>query len=128
MKSLAQTVKAKNEAAYRTAFTAWRSGLAAADKGVRAKEQNWPALAVDTVLELLRTAANEYEEAVEDGRIAEAVEYQDSRGFVWQAERLFDERRRRAQAKERRGAQSRKGRLRRAEKGVAGPRSRRRSP
>ncbi len=90
MKSLAQTVKAKNEAAYRTAFTALEERLAAADKGARAKEQNWPAFAVDAVLELLRTATNEYEEAVEDGRIAEAVEYQDSRGFVWQAERLFD--------------------------------------
>src|SRR5215203_1161915 len=65
MKSLAQTVKAKNEAAYRTAFTALEERLAAADKGVRAKEQNWPALVVDTVLELLRTATNEYEEALE---------------------------------------------------------------
>src|SRR4051794_22949164 len=89
LKSLAQTVKAKNEAAYKTAFASLSERLAAADKGVRAKEQNWPAFAVDTVLELLRTAGNEYEEGVEDGRIAKAVEYQDSRGFVWQAEQLL---------------------------------------
>jgi hypothetical protein len=56
---------------------------------VRAKEQNWSAFAVDAMLEMLRSAGNEYEEAVEKGRIAKPVEYQDSRGFVWQAEKLF---------------------------------------
>jgi hypothetical protein len=43
LKSLAQTVKAKNEAAYRTAVAGLEERLAAADKGVRAKEQNWSA-------------------------------------------------------------------------------------
>lgn len=89
LKSLAQTVKAKSEAAYRTAYAAVEERLAAADKGVRAKERNWSAFAVDAVLEMLRTAGDEYEEAVEKGRIAETVEYQDSRGFVWRAEALF---------------------------------------
>ncbi len=90
LKSLAQTVKAKNEAAYRTALAGLEERLAAADKGVRAKEQNWSAFTMDTVLEMLRSAGNEYEEAVEGGRIAKPVEYQDSRGFVWQAERLLN--------------------------------------
>src|SRR3954451_429145 len=89
LKALAQTVKAKNEAAYRTAFTAMEERLAPADKGVRGKEPNWPSFAVDTVLEMLRTATNEYEEAIEKGRIAKPVEYQDSRGFVWAAEKLL---------------------------------------
>src|SRR3954447_14670170 len=89
LKALAQTVKAKNEAAYRTAFTAMEERLAPADKGVRGKEPNWPSFAVDTVLEVLRTATNEYEEAIEKGRIAKPVEYQDSRGFVWEAEKLL---------------------------------------
>jgi hypothetical protein len=89
LKSLAQTVKAKNEAAYRTALAGLEERLAAADKGVRAKEQNWSAFTMDSVLELLRSAGNEYEEAVEKGRIAKPIEYQDSRGFIWQAEKLF---------------------------------------
>jgi hypothetical protein len=89
LKALAQTVKAKNEAAYRTAFAAMEERLAPADKGVRAKEENWPSFAVDTVLEMLRSATNEYEEAIEKGRIAKPVEYQDSRGFVWEAEKLL---------------------------------------
>jgi len=90
LKSLAQTVKAKNESAYRTALAAVEERLAAADKGLRAKEQNWPAHTVDTVLEVLRNAGNEYEEAVEGGRIGKPVEYQDSRGFVWQAEKILN--------------------------------------
>jgi len=90
LKSLAQTVKAKNESAYRTALAAVEERLAAADKGLRAKEQNWPAHTVDTMLEVLRNAGNEYEEAVEGGRIGKPVEYQDSRGFVWQAEKLLN--------------------------------------
>lgn len=89
LKALAQTVKAKNEGAYRTALAALEERLAAADKGVRAKEQNWPSFAVDTVLEILRSATNEYEEAIAKGRIAKPVEYQDSRGFVFEAERLL---------------------------------------
>src|SRR3954468_10293108 len=90
LKSLAQTVKAKNEGAYRTALAAVEERLTAADKGLRAKEQNWPAHTVDTVLEVLGNAGNEYEEAVEGGRIGKPVEYQDSRGFVWQAEKLLN--------------------------------------
>ena len=82
-------MKAKNEAAYRTAYAALEERLAAADKGVRAKDQDWPAFAGDTVLEMLHSATNEYEEAIKDGRISEIVEYRDSRGFVWQAEKLF---------------------------------------
>ena len=38
---------------------------------------------------VLRQAAAEYEEAVEDGRIANAVEYQDGRGFLRAAEGLL---------------------------------------
>ena len=89
LKALAQTVKAKNEGAYRTALAALEERLAAADKGVKAKEADWQTFAVDTVLEMLRSATGEYEEAIAKGRIAKPVEYQDSRGFVWEAEKLF---------------------------------------
>ncbi|MFL5224526.1 MAG: hypothetical protein ACJ8CH_13710, partial [Microvirga sp.] len=50
---------------------------------------DWQPFVVDTVLEMLRSAMGEYEEAIAKGRIAKPVEYQDSRGFVWQAEKLF---------------------------------------
>lgn len=89
LKALAQTVKARNKDAYAGAFAAIEERLAAADKALRGKEANWAYFAVETALETLRSAADEYEEAVEGGKIGNAVEYQDSRGFVWQAERLF---------------------------------------
>ena len=41
------------------------------------------------MLAILRTAVGEYGEAIEGGRIAKPVEYQDSRGFVFYAERLL---------------------------------------
>ncbi|MEA5422687.1 hypothetical protein [Synechococcus sp. CCY9202] len=54
---------------------------------------NWerrdPAFVATVIRELLNTAASEYEAAITDGRIAETVEYQDSRGFVLYAEQLF---------------------------------------
>ena len=35
-------------------------------------------------------ALGEYEASIEDGRFTKPVEYQDSRGFVWQAERMIE--------------------------------------
>src|SRR3954464_4130519 len=89
LKALAQTVRAKNQGAYRTALAGVEERLARADKGVRDKEQNWPSFVVETILEVLGSAAGEYEEAIENGRIAKPIEYQDARGFVWQADKLL---------------------------------------
>jgi hypothetical protein len=89
LKALAQTVKAKNKDAYAGALTAIEERLSTADKSLRAKEANWPYFALETVVEALRNAADEYEEAIAGGSIRNPVEYQDSRGFVWQAERLL---------------------------------------
>ena len=52
-------------------------------------ERRDPAFVATVIRELLNTAASEYEAAITDGRIAETVEYQDSRGFVLYAEQLF---------------------------------------
>src|SRR5262249_59846179 len=43
---------------------------------------------MQTVMAILRQAAEEYEGAIQNGRISKPVEYQDSRGFVWHAENL----------------------------------------
>lgn len=79
LKALAQTTKAKSKEAYATALTAVEERLAAADRSLRAKEQDWPSFIMETVLEVLQSAAHEYEEAVEGGRIKNVVEYQDAR-------------------------------------------------
>ena len=64
--------------------------LDAGDAGVKAKEADWPSFVVATAIMALKAAISEYEEAIVKGQIAKPVEYQDSRGFVWQAERMID--------------------------------------
>jgi hypothetical protein len=90
LKVLADTVKRRKAGAdYDKAMAAVQAALAKADAGLKAKEANWPTFTVELTLELLKSAAGEYEEAVVKGRIAKPVEYQDARGFVWQAESML---------------------------------------
>jgi hypothetical protein len=88
LKSLSQTVKAKNKEAYLRARAALDERLAAAETAVKAKEENGTYFALETALEVLQVAAEEYEAAIEKGRIANVVEYQDARGFVMEVDRL----------------------------------------
>jgi hypothetical protein len=60
------------------------------DAGVKAKEADWPSFVVATAIMALKAAISEYEDAIVNGQIVKPVEYQDSRGFVWQAERMID--------------------------------------
>ncbi|WP_201833450.1 hypothetical protein [Microvirga zambiensis] len=89
LKALSQTVKAKNKDAYVRARAALDERLAAAETAVRGTEANGPYFVYETALEVLQQAADEYEEAIEKGRIANVVEYQDARGFVLEADRLL---------------------------------------
>ncbi|WP_243371415.1 hypothetical protein [Microvirga solisilvae] len=88
LKSLSQTLKAKNKDAYTRARAALDERLAAAETAVRAKEANGTYFTLETALEVLQQAADEYAEAIEKNRIANVVEYQDARGFVFEADRL----------------------------------------
>lgn len=88
LKSLSQTVKAKNKDAYARARAAVEERLAAAESAVLAKEENKPYFVLEAALETLQQASDEYEEAIEKGRIANVVEYQDARGFVLEVDRL----------------------------------------
>jgi hypothetical protein len=88
LKSLSQTVKAKNKDAYTRARAALEERLAAAETAVRAKETKGLSFTLETALEVLQQAADEYGEAIEKNRIANVVEYQDARGFVFEADRV----------------------------------------
>lgn len=88
LKSLSQTVKAKNKDAYTRARAALDERLAAAETAVRAKETNGLYFTLETALEVLQQAADEYAEAIEKNRIANVVEYQDARGFVYETDRI----------------------------------------
>jgi hypothetical protein len=87
---LADAVKQKNSADYAAALQPVTDALAAGDAGLRAREKDWPSFVMATAIMALKAAAGEYGGAIVKGRIAKPVEYQDSRGFVWQAERMID--------------------------------------
>ena len=91
LKALADVVKAKKGGNdYARALKSVNDALAAADAGVRATQDNWPGFVVETAVEALKAASGEYQQAIVGGRIAKPVEYQDARGFVWQAERMIE--------------------------------------
>lgn len=89
LKALVQTVKAKNKEAYLKARAAVDAKLAAIDGGMRKEQKDWTAFAAKVALEAMRSAIGEYEESIEGGKFVKAVEYQDSRGFVFEADRLL---------------------------------------
>src|SRR3546814_12404487 len=66
--------------------------VSAAEEAVPEAERQSPAVVANVVIGLLRTAADEYEAAIVDGKFANVVEYQDSLGFVRTARRLIEER------------------------------------
>jgi hypothetical protein len=91
LKTLAAAVKARkggNE--YTKALNAVNDALVAADAGMKAKQSNWPGFVLAAAIEALRTATGEYQAAIVNGKIAKPVEYQDARGFIWQAERMIE--------------------------------------
>jgi len=90
LKNLANVVKSKKGGDdYDRAFKAVIDALDAADQAVKGKQENQDGFIVETALETLKSATGEYQQAIVKGRIAKPVEYQDARGFVWQAERMI---------------------------------------
>lgn len=93
LKTLAQAVKAKSKAAYEQAARVVDQRLTNALTAFKRFMTGHPpwAWAARTMVETLNVAKSEYEASIEDGRFVKAVEYEDSRGFVWFTEHLFDE-------------------------------------
>jgi hypothetical protein len=89
LKALAAVVKAKKSGDYAKALGPVSDALAAADAGMKGKQANWPGFVVESAVETLKTAANEYQQAIVGGRIAKPVEYQDALGFIRQADRMI---------------------------------------
>jgi hypothetical protein len=91
LKTLADVVKAKKGGAdYAKARKPVDDALAAAELGMKGKQADWPGFVTEAAIEATKTAASEYEGAIVNGRIAKPVEYQDARGFIWQADRMIE--------------------------------------
>ena len=89
---LADVVKAKKGGAdYAKARADVDASLASAEAAIKQQRgDNWASFSVETAVELLRVAGGEYSAAIENGRIAKPVEYQDARGFIWTAEKMIE--------------------------------------
>jgi hypothetical protein len=91
LKTLAEVVKAKKGGAdYARAYKAVHDALAIADMRMNEKEANWPGFVTEAAMESIKAAAGEYENAIVKGKIVKPVEYQDARGFIWQADRMIE--------------------------------------
>jgi hypothetical protein len=91
LKALADVVKSRkggNE--YARALKLVNDSLADADRAMQDRTGDWPGLVTEAAIETLKVAGAEYSAAIIDGKLAKPVEYQDARGFIWQAERMFD--------------------------------------
>jgi hypothetical protein len=91
LQALAQTVKARRKGAYEQALKPVHQRIGAALRVAKRFMRPERTFAVQSAVEVLRTAQSEYEGALENGLFTKPVEYQDSRGFVWRAERVIEE-------------------------------------
>jgi hypothetical protein len=91
LQALAQTVKAKRKGAYEQALKVVSQRLDAALEVAKKFMRPEQSFAIRSAVEVLRTAQSEYEASMEGGAFVKPVEYQDSRGFVWRAERMIED-------------------------------------
>jgi hypothetical protein len=89
--ALAQAVKAHRIGAYRQALSVAEERLDAALAVAKRFMHPLAAFIARTAGEVLKAALSEYQTSLSDGRFANPVEYQDSRGFVWRADAMLEE-------------------------------------
>jgi hypothetical protein len=82
LKALAQTVLKRDAKAMETDYRAVLAKIDAAAARVDAGKRASPAYVATVATRLMRKAAAEYAESIEHGRVTEAHEYQDARGFL----------------------------------------------
>ena len=90
LQALAQAVKAKRKGAYEQALKVALQRIDAALDVAKRFMKPLLGFTARSAGEVLKVALSEYETSIEDGRFTKPVEYQDSRGFVWEAERMLE--------------------------------------
>jgi hypothetical protein len=90
LKALADIVKSRKGGDYAKAQKSVNDALAAADGAMKERTGDWSGLVTEAAVEALKAATGEYKQAIVDGKFAKPVEYQDARGFVWEAERMIE--------------------------------------
>ncbi|HVZ52950.1 MAG TPA: hypothetical protein VG986_13350 [Pseudolabrys sp.] len=90
LRSLARTVAAHSVKQYPKALAQVDKALAAADANLRTRQPDWPRFMLQVSVATLKTAPEEYDDAVADGRIVHSIGYQTARGIVVESGRMID--------------------------------------
>lgn len=90
LRELAHAIAARNIKPYDRALKKIEASLIAADAALQARQKDWPRFTLQVAAAVLRDAADEYDDAVADGRIVHAVGYQSARGLVFEADRMVE--------------------------------------
>lgn len=90
LRSLAHTVAVHSVKQYPKALGQVDKALAAADANLRARQPDWPRFVLQVAVATLKTAPEEYDDAVADGRIVHSIGYQTARGIVVESGRMID--------------------------------------
>jgi hypothetical protein len=90
LRELAHAVAARNIKLYDRALKKVEASLVAADFALQARQKDWPRFTLQVAAALLRDAADEYDDAVANGRIVHAIGYQSARGIVFETDRMVE--------------------------------------
>jgi hypothetical protein len=90
LKALVNVAKARNARQLPKARQSVETLLGAADASLKTRQQSWPRFTLAVAIAVLKTAPDEYDDAVVKGRVARPIGYQTARGFVLQAERMIE--------------------------------------
>jgi hypothetical protein len=90
LKALVNVAKSRNARQFPKARQSVETLLVAADASLKARQQSWPRFILAVAIAVLKTAPDEYDDAVVKGRVARPIGYQTARGLVLQAERMIE--------------------------------------
>lgn len=90
LKALARAARSHNAKQYRATRAKVEDALTAADTALKARRPDWPRFVAAVAVEVLKAATDEYEDAASETRILHPIGYQTARGFVLQADRMFE--------------------------------------
>jgi len=90
LRSLVRIVKGRDAKQFPKARQKVDEALAVADAGLKARQPAWPRFTLAVAIAVLKSAPDEYEDAVAKGRVVRPLGYQTARGFVLQTDRMIE--------------------------------------
>lgn len=88
LKALARTVAAHRIKQYPKDLAKVEKALAAADANLKTRQPDWPRFVLQVSIATLKSAPDEYDDAVANGRIVRPIGYQTARGIILETERM----------------------------------------